>query len=77
MPAKSDPRARLEDSDYFYRRELSVVGLVPAVGVGIAVGVAAYYLTRLYLERTPLVSKQRRRTAASGPVAMFSRARDG
>ncbi len=77
MLAKSDPRVPLEDSDYFYRRELSVVGLVPAVGVGIAVGLAAYYLTRLHLERTPLVSKQRHRAAASVPLATFSRARDG
>lgn len=54
MPAKTDPRFQPADSEYFYRRALSARGALPAVGVGVAVGLAAFYLVRLYLERTPL-----------------------
>lgn len=42
-------------SGYYHRRRLSPVELLPAVGVGLAVGLAAFYLTRVLLEREPLV----------------------
>jgi hypothetical protein len=54
MPAKSDPREESAPARYTYRRSLSVRELLPAIGAGVAVGVAAFYLTRLFLERTPL-----------------------
>jgi hypothetical protein len=54
MPAKSDPRDRLGGSEYFYRRSLSVRELLPAVGAGVAVGLMAFYLARLFAQRTPL-----------------------
>jgi hypothetical protein len=56
MPAKSDPRAEPAGSRYFYRRSLSAGALLPAVGLGVVAGVAAFYVARLFLERTPLVS---------------------
>jgi hypothetical protein len=56
MPAKSDPHTEPADSKYFYRRSLSPGALLPAVGVGVVAGIAAFYVARLYLERTPLVS---------------------
>jgi hypothetical protein len=55
MPAKSDPPVERAVPEYFYRRSLSVSELLPIVGVGVAAGVAAFYLVRLYRERTPLV----------------------
>ena len=43
------------DREYTYRRELRPTELIPAIGAGIAVGLAAFYVARLYLQRTPLV----------------------
>lgn len=42
--------------DYSYRRDLSLTEMIPAIGAGVAVGVAAFYVARLLLQRTPLVS---------------------
>lgn len=39
---------------YYYRRDLSTRDLLPALGVAIGAGLAAFYLARLMLERTPL-----------------------
>lgn len=41
--------------DYSYRRDLSITEMIPAIGAGVAVGVAAFYVARLLLQRTPLV----------------------
>lgn len=41
--------------DYYYRRHLSAADLVPAIGVGIAAGLAGFYLVQLLIQRTPLV----------------------
>jgi hypothetical protein len=41
-------------SEYYYRRELSLRELLPAVGVGVAAGVVGFYVARLLLQRTPL-----------------------
>jgi hypothetical protein len=48
------PDRRRMPATYYYRRELGLRALAPAVGVGVAAGVAAFYLARLFLERTPL-----------------------
>jgi hypothetical protein len=40
---------------YTYRRDLGAVELIPAIGVGIAVGLAAFYVATLLVQRTPLV----------------------
>jgi hypothetical protein len=50
--------ARLEG--YVYRRPLTGVELVPAIGAGIVTGLAAFYVVRLFLERTPLLPEHRR-----------------
>jgi hypothetical protein len=39
---------------YYYRRPLAARELLPAVAVGVGVGVAAFYVARLLLQRTPL-----------------------
>jgi hypothetical protein len=56
MPAKSDPRDQTADSEYFYRRALNARGLLRAIGFGATAGLGAFYLARLYLERTPLAA---------------------
>ncbi len=61
--AKSSDRpsrevARLEG--YVYRRALSERELIPAIGAGIVTGLAAFYVARLFLERTPLLPEDRR-----------------
>jgi hypothetical protein len=50
--------ARLEG--YVYRRRLSGRELIPALGAGIVTGLAAFYVARLFLERTPLLPEDRR-----------------
>ena len=44
---------------YVYRRALSGRELLPAVGVAVGVGLFAFYVARILLERTPLVAAQR------------------
>ncbi|MEP7000386.1 MAG: hypothetical protein ABI969_07890 [bacterium] len=50
--------ARLDG--YVYRRKLDMRELIPAIGAGIAAGLAAFYVARLFLERTPLLPEERR-----------------
>ena len=65
------PTARLEG--YVYRRPLTGSELLPAIGVGVAAGLAAFYVTRLFLQRTPLLPEERRlgkhHSSGSGPRA--------
>jgi hypothetical protein len=39
---------------YYFRRPLSLAEHLPAIGAGLAVGAAAFYVARLLLQRTPL-----------------------
>ena len=52
-------KARRDESkvsrEYTYRRELSASELIPAIGAGLAVGLAAFYVARLFIQRTPIV----------------------
>lgn len=41
--------------DYYYRRQLGATDLLPAIGAGIAAGLAGFYLVQLLVQRTPLV----------------------
>jgi hypothetical protein len=63
------PTARLEG--YVYRRPLTGTELLPAVGVGVAAGLAVFYVVRLFLQRTPLLPEERRlgkhHTSGAGP----------
>jgi hypothetical protein len=55
MSATRDPRPSAAASNsYYYRRRLGVLELLPAIGVGVGAGLAAFYVMRLFLERTPL-----------------------
>ncbi len=54
---------------YTVRRHLGVGDLIPALGAGVALGLVGFYVTRLLLERTPLLSpaeKRRRARAMTG-----------
>jgi len=42
-------------AEYYYRRRLGAKDLLPAVGVGLGVGLAAFYIVQLLIQRTPLV----------------------
>ena len=70
-PRTPRPTARLEG--YVYRRPLSGTELLPAIGVGVAAGVAAFYVARLFLQRTPLLPEERRQgkhhASGGGPRA--------
>jgi hypothetical protein len=48
-------KASILSEDYYYRRHLSAADLIPAIGVGIAAGLAGFYLVQLLIQRTPLV----------------------
>ena len=63
------PRQSTRLDGYVYRRPLSGRELLPAIGVGIAAGFAAFYVARLFTERTPLLPEERRlgKRHASGP----------
>lgn len=56
---------------YVYRRPLEAGELIPAIGAGIVTGLAAFYVARLFLERTPLLPEERRlgKRHASGRAA--------
>jgi hypothetical protein len=55
MPAKTDPQPERAGSKYYYRRSLSVEQVLPAIGAGVAVGIAVFYVARIFLQRTPLL----------------------
>ena len=54
MPSKSDPRDESGGAEYFYRRSLSVRELLPAIGIGVAAAMFAFYVARIVKQRTPL-----------------------
>jgi hypothetical protein len=49
---------------YWYRRSLRPLELLPAVGAAVGAGLAAFYLARLFLERTPLTGPDAMRRPA-------------
>lgn len=64
----SDPvPAREARRSYYYRRPLGIVELLPAVGVGLGIGLAAFYVTRVLLERTPLAPEPPGAPVVRGP----------
>jgi hypothetical protein len=60
MPAKSDPRTETESAGtpFYYRRSLSAGELLPAIGIGVAAGLVAFYLAQIVMQRTPLVRER-------------------
>jgi hypothetical protein len=57
MSAKTDPRDEPTGAEYSYRRTLSAAELLPAIGVGVAAGALAFYVARVFLQRTPLSAR--------------------
>src|SRR5688572_4726991 len=51
--------------EYYYRRELGLRDLVPAIGAGVGIGLVAFYVMRVILERTPLTVPRLQRAAAA------------
>jgi hypothetical protein len=62
MTNHDDDSARLTTrlDGYVFRRSLSGRELIPAIGAGVVTGLAAFYVARLFLERTPLLLEERR-----------------
>jgi hypothetical protein len=54
--------------EYYYRRSLTPREALPAVGVGIGVGLIAFYLAKILLERTPLRPERRPPTQRPSPI---------
>ena len=55
LPSRS---ADLPAATHYYRRDVSPRELIPAIGVGIAAGLAAFYVARLFLQKTPLIRER-------------------
>ena len=56
MPAKREPLHEASDShSYYYRRSLGPRDYLLAAGVGIGVGMFAFYLATRFAQRTPLL----------------------
>lgn len=71
------------NEDYYYRRQLGAADLLPAIGVGVAAGLAGFYLVQLLIQRTPLVPSPAvvreppLPDEKSGPAGAWDRKRDG
>jgi len=59
-PKSPSPRLTTRLDGYVYRRPLTERELLPAIGVGVVAGLAAFYVARLFIERTPLLPEERR-----------------
>jgi hypothetical protein len=73
MPTAERHTPRLDrqpgvNTGYSYRRPLSLRELLPAMGVGIAAGLFAFYVTRLLSQRTPLKVERRPRVRGAEPL---------
>lgn len=63
MSANTEPLHEANDGhNYTYRRRLTPVDMLPALVVGVGVGLAAFYVARLLAQRTLLTS------GSPGPV---------
>jgi hypothetical protein len=54
-------------AEYYYRRQLGAKDLLPAIGVGVATGLAGFYLVQLLIQRTPLVPQGELSRAPTSP----------
>jgi hypothetical protein len=68
MIESDHPNSPLFADEYYYRRSLTPRELVPALGVGVGVGLVAFYIARLLLERTPLRPERRPSTQRLSPI---------
>jgi hypothetical protein len=75
MSAMREPRSSSAGSEYYYRRRLTVRELLPAIGVGLGAGLAAFYVAMVFAQRTPLRPERRPRSERPKPVILRSRQR--
>jgi hypothetical protein len=54
--------------EYYYRRPLTPRELVPALGVGVGVGLVTFYIARILLQRTALRPERRPSTQRLSPI---------
>lgn len=59
-PTDAPPRLTTRLDGYVYRRQLAGRELLPALGAAVVTGLAAFYVARLFLQRTPLLPEERR-----------------
>ena len=59
-PRNIAPRQTTRLDGYVYRKRLQPRELIPAIGAGIVTGLAAFYVAKLFLERTPLLPEEQR-----------------
>ena len=45
-------------AQYYYRRPLGLTESLPAIGAGLAAGLAGFYIARLLRQRTPLALQE-------------------
>jgi hypothetical protein len=70
MPANREPLHESSDRhSYYYRRSLTTRDYVVAAGVGVGVGMLAFYLTTRFAQRTPLLAGSPRRKLPRNPRA--------
>jgi hypothetical protein len=64
---ESQKHASNMSADYTYRRKLKSTELLPAIGAGIAAGLAGFYVVQLLIQRTPLVPEGKLRRLSRPP----------
>lgn len=63
------------EAEYYYRRDLKASDLLPAIGIGLGVGIAGFYIARLLLQRTALGPPSRPTAALPSAPAVIYRSR--
>ena len=62
------------EADYYYRKDLTGTDLLPAIGIGVGVGIVGFYIARLLLQRTTLGPPSRPTAAMpSAPAVIYRR----
>lgn len=75
MSAMREPRLPGAASEYYFRRKLTLPELLPAIGVGIGAGLAAFYVAAVLLQRTPLRPELRPSSIRPKPLVPRDRVR--
>ena len=58
-------------AEYYYRRRLGAKDLLPAISVGVAAGLAGFYIVQLLIQRTPLVPQGELPRATTPPKTIM------